>query len=107
MVSHSSRRTRLFSLPAKRAFLDQVTGQLGGFGGGFLFAVDVHFKKWQRRDLLWCYKRWALDQLYPGLSSSTLRHADFGGVMSAMHYICYHNLVVSGGIMVLCIPHML
>jgi hypothetical protein len=35
----------------KMSFLDKVMGQLGGFGGGFLFAVDVHFKKWQQRDL--------------------------------------------------------
>jgi hypothetical protein len=41
------------------SFLDRVMGQFGGFGGGFLFAVDVHFKKWQQRDLLWHYKRWA------------------------------------------------
>jgi hypothetical protein len=85
------------------SFLDQVMGQLDGFGGSFLFAVVVHFEKWQRRDLLWRYKRWALDQLYPGLLSSTLRHANFGGVTSAVHYICYHNLGVSGGIMVPCV----
>jgi hypothetical protein len=78
-------------------------GQLGGFGGGFLFAVDVRFEKWQRCDLLRRYERWALDQLYPGLSSSTLRHADFGGMTSAVHYICYRNLGVSGGITVLCV----
>jgi hypothetical protein len=29
---------------SKTSFLDQVMGQLGSFGGGFLFAVDVYFK---------------------------------------------------------------
>jgi hypothetical protein len=41
----------------KTSFLDQLMGQLGGFGGGFLFVVDVHFEKWQQRNLLWRYKR--------------------------------------------------
>ncbi len=66
--------------------------------------MDVHFKKWQWCDLLLCYKRWALDQLYPGLSSSALMHANFGGVTSAVLYICYCYLGVSEGITVPCVP---
>ncbi len=48
-----------------------------------------------------------MDQLYPGLTSSTLRHANFDGVTSAAHYICYSNLGVSGSIMVPCVPRTL
>jgi hypothetical protein len=38
------------------------------------------------------------------LSTMTLRHADFGGVTSASHLVCYQNIGVSGSIPIPCVP---
>lgn len=72
-----------------------------------MFSVTVNFDACSRRDLRRRYARWALDHVQLGLSSTIVNHADFGGVTSASHYICFRNISKEGVIYVPCTPRCL
>jgi hypothetical protein len=46
----------------------------------------------------------SLDSGTDGLSSTTIRHSDCGGILSAIHYICYSNLANAWFGAVQCVP---
>jgi hypothetical protein len=88
-------------------FMDEVRHRMPYHKGGFLFCVNISFDRWTEHDLCRHYRAWAQEHTGAGLLSATIRHSNCGGILSAIHYICYCNLdnVQFGAIQ--CVPRML
>jgi hypothetical protein len=60
--------------------------------GPFVFANDMIFSGRRRSEIDRLYRSWAAHDYKMGLESITVRHADFGGIMSAVHDISFRGV---------------
>jgi hypothetical protein len=87
--------------------LQEIKARLLPLRQVFVYSVYDAFDQVLHRDLLRCYARWSIEHISMGLSSTVVAHADCGGVILAVHYLCFCNIGCDGVVEVPCVPRCL
>jgi hypothetical protein len=73
-------------------YLSFVLPKLKYHHGPFIYATDIVFKDRRQRDITRLLRKWSSLRVHQGLMSSIVMHANFEGVLSAVHLMSYRGV---------------